>query len=272
MRIEEVNLETIQLLGVPILRTIAFGTVGIIVGLLMSTQRTQRKKLIKANILLGKHAETLEELAISRERNRLARELHDTLAHTLSGQILSLEALRLSTPSENYELKNELAKLIDNSRFGLTETRRALKDLRSKQLEDLGLKASLEYMIIDAASRANCQTDLSFSDQIPSIPGAVEQCIFRIAQEGLENIVRHAGASHIKMSLKYSGKKLHFNLEDDGAGFNTRKKAGEEKHGIQGMRERVSKNGGIFKISSNKDKGTQIRAEFEVPDDSRSAM
>ena len=168
--IKELNFQTIQLLGVPIQRAIAFGTVGVIVGLIMNTQRMQRRKLIQANIMLSQHANTLEELATSRERNRLARELHDTLAHTLSSQILTLEALRLSPPSDSSEMENALTRLIENSREGLLETRRALKDLRSKQLDDLGLKTSLDLLLADAASRTDCVTTIDFSDNLPPIP------------------------------------------------------------------------------------------------------
>jgi len=272
MRIEEINLETIQLLGVPILRTIAFGTVGVIVGLLMSTQRAQRRKLVQANIQLGRYADTLEELATSRERNRLARELHDTLAHTLSSQILTLEALRLSTAPENERLHSVLSDLIENSRIGLTETRRALKDLRSKQLDDLGLRTSLECLLADAASRANCEIKTDIQGDIAPIPKEIEQCIYRIATEGLENIVRHSDATAIKLSLRGDNDILRFSLEDDGIGFSPSTSGEIESHGVRGMRERAQGAGGVFSISSKNGKGTKIEVRFEVKHDPRFIM
>ncbi|MCD6356710.1 MAG: sensor histidine kinase, partial [Anaerolineaceae bacterium] len=272
MRIDEVDLEAIQLLGVPILRTIAFGMVGVIVGLLMNTQRLQRKKLTSANVILGQHALVLEELAISRERNRLARELHDTLAHYLSGQILTLEALRLSPPSDNRELQKALSKLIVNSRKGLSETRRALKDLRSKQLEDLGLKTSLELLMKDAASRANCEIIVKIENGIPPTPVEIEQCIYRIAQEGIENIIRYSEASKIELTLTYANNNLIFKLADNGVGFNPDKIDYTEKHGVRGMHERAEEVGGIFRIISSKNKGTEIIAKFEVENDPRIVM
>ena len=132
LQYQSLSMEMIQMLSVPLLRAIAFGTIGAIVGLLMDKQRSQRRKLIQANLRLSRYAETLEELATSRERNRLARELHDTLAHTLSSQILSLEALRLSPPDDLEGLDKELSDILENSRKGLAETRRALKDLRAQ--------------------------------------------------------------------------------------------------------------------------------------------
>ena len=156
MTVGKINLEAIPFIVVPILRSIALGIVGTIVSLLRTTQISQRQKLLEANIMLSQHAQTLEQLAISRERNRLARELHDTLAHTLSSQILTLEALRLSTDKDDKELNDSLDKLISNTRKGLSDTRRALKDLRAKQLEDLGLVSALKSLAADAASRTNC--------------------------------------------------------------------------------------------------------------------
>jgi signal transduction histidine kinase len=272
MRINEINLETIQLLGVPIQRTIAFGMVGVIVGLLMNTQKAQRRKLIQANIMLSKHADALEELATSRERNRLARELHDTLAHTLSSQILTLEALRLSPPADRAEMQNVLLNLIENSRNGLSETRRALKDLRSKQLDDLGLKDSLEFLTKDASSRMEISIESNIDDNLPIISKEIEQCIYRIAQEGIENIVRHANASKATLALSYTNDMLLFKISDNGDGFSLGKINNGESHGIKGMQERVEDVGGILDITSRKNRGTKIIAKFEVSDDSRIAM
>jgi signal transduction histidine kinase len=268
MRINEINLETIQLLGVPIQRTIAFGMVGVIVGLLMNTQKDQRRKLIQANVMLSKHADTLEELATSRERNRLARELHDTLAHTLSSQILTLEALRLSPPEAKDEMQTVLLTLIENSRKGLSDTRRALKDLRSKQLDDLGLKAALDALVKDASSRMEFSIEALIDDNLPGISKEIEQCIYRIAQEGIENIVRHANASRAALTLSYSKNILMLEIRDNGEGFSLGVINDGDNHGIKGMQERVEDVGGILNISSRKKRGTRIIAKIEVADDS----
>ncbi len=270
--IKELNFQTIQLLGVPIQRAIAFGTVGVIVGLIMNTQRLQRRKLIQANIMLSQHANTLEELATSRERNRLARELHDTLAHSLSSQILTLEALRLSPPSDSSEMENALTQLINNSRAGLLETRRALRDLRSKQLDDLGLRASLDLLLADAASRTDCVTSIDFSENIPPISSDVEQRLYRVAQEAIGNIIHHASATQINLSLTNEGGFLKLVISDNGVGFNPGDVLDIERQGIKGMRERIEEVGGKFNVSSHPEGGTLIIAELEVPDDTRLSM
>jgi signal transduction histidine kinase len=272
MRINEINSATIQLLGVPLQRSMAFGMVGVIVGLLMNTQKAQQRKLIQANIMLSKHAETLEELATSKERNRLARELHDTLAHTLSSQILTLEALRLSPPADKTEMQTVLMNLIDNSRKGLSETRRALKDLRSKQLDDLGLKNSLDFLLTDASSRTEIKIESKVDDYFPTISKEIEQCIYRIAQEGIENIIRHANATKAVMTLSYMKNELLFEISDNGDGFSLGRINKGESHGIKGMQERVEEVGGILDINSRKKRGTRIIAKFEVADDSRIVM
>lgn len=272
LQFSSLSLEMIQMLSVPILRAIAFGTIGAIVGVLMDTQRSQRGKLIRANIQLSKYAETLEELATSRERNRLARELHDTLAHTISSQILSMEALRLSPPDNSKEMDKALGELIENSRIGLAETRRALKDLRAKQLEDLGLRQSLLAIIENASSRAHLETDLDIQENLPDFPYEIEHSIYRVAQEGVENIIRHASATKVKITLKQDNDKIRFVLSDNGKGFNINMIDDEENHGIIGMRERINNCGGQFKVASNPENGTRITVEFEVENDSHIAL
>jgi len=133
------HLDLYTILGVIFIRTISLMAVGFMVVQLMDTQREQRQKLTEANIKLSLYTNTLEELAVSRERNRLARELHDTLAHTLSGLAVQLEAINTILPPPETEVKVMLEHALHTTRSGLTETRRALRALRAAQLEDYGL-------------------------------------------------------------------------------------------------------------------------------------
>ena len=251
-------------IGVPILRSIALGMVGTIVSQLIKTQRTQRRRLMEANVILSEHAYTLEQLAVSRERNRLARDLHDTLAHTLSSQVLTLEALKLSVDPKDKELNHSLNQLIDNSRRGLDETRRALNDLRARHLEDLGLVSALKNMLQEAASRGNCAASYSISDTLPLISAKQEQVIYRIAQEALENIIRHANAKNILLSLQYEKSTLILKISDDGSGFNREMIESKNRLGIKGMRERVADAGGIFNLETKPQHGTTVQVRFGV--------
>jgi signal transduction histidine kinase len=264
--IDEVNLDTIPILGVPFIRSLAFGTVGHIVIMLMDTQRNQRKELINANLQLAQHAKTLEQLATSRERNRLARELHDTLAHTLSGQIVTLEALKLDINHEDIQMTDTINQLLDSARTGLAETRRALKDLRSKQLEDLGLSIALTNLIFDAAARSNAEPVISIQKDIKPISHDLEQCIFRISQEALENIVRHANATKIDLKIFENNHRLWLTISDNGKGFYPQTTI-ENNLGLKGMKERAQEHEGNFSVSSSPFQGTSIQVDFEVSHD-----
>ena len=263
----KIDFETLPILGLPLIRAFAFGTVGQIVTHLTQTQQAQSKALIKANYQLSRHAETLEQLAVSRERNRLARELHDTLAHTLSGQAVNLEAIKLMLPAEQTETLGMLERALENTRNGLRETRRALKDLRSQPLEDLGLGIAIRNLAQDAASRAAFDLALDIADTLPALLPDVEQCVFRIAQESLENIVRHAKAGRVSLRLGMQGRRLHLEISDDGIGADLESISLEDKLGLQGMKERAMEIQGLFEAASQPGQGMSIHFSVEAPDD-----
>jgi signal transduction histidine kinase len=262
-KVIQVDFETVPILGVPLIRAFAFGTVGQIVTQLIATQRLQRKELMRANIQLGQHTETLEQLAISRERNRLARELHDTLAHTLSGLAVNLEAIKFVPGGERQEIRQMLDNALQYTRNGLTETRRALKDLRAKQLEELGLNIATRNLAADAASRAGFQLDMDIDDNLVEMTPDVEQCVYRIAQEALENIVKHAEAQKVIVHLSYDEEFLRLIVYDDGIGFDVPAITFEDKHGLKGMRERAAEAGASLDITSRPEEGTRLQLSLE---------
>lgn len=261
------NFETLLILGLPLIRAFAFGTVGQIVAHLINTQQAQSKALLKANYRLALHAETLEQLAVSRERNRLARELHDTLAHTLSGQAVNLEAIKLMIPPEQAEILGMLDQALENTRRGLHETRRALKDLRSLPLENLGLVLAICNQAKDSAARAAFDLHLDMPESLPSLPPEVEQGIFRIAQESLENIIRHANANRVSVRLGVVGDCLQMEIRDDGVGAALDELALHDKLGLHGMRERAAEIHGSLAVASQPGQGTTIRFSVQVLDD-----
>lgn len=257
--INMINIDAFLILGGPLIRAFAFGTVGMIVNRLVAVQHDQRRELILANIRLSEHTQTLERLATSRERNRLARELHDTLAHTLSGQAVNLEAIKLMIPVSQKEVHAMLEQSLLNTRAGLAETRRALKALRSQQLEDLGLDIAIKNLASDAASRGDFIVETHFDTDLPDITPDIEQSIYRIAQETLENIIRHANASHVEIALEHDLNSLLLSISDDGQGFDPHNLENSDKLGIQGMRERAAILRGELSILSGQEGGTTIR-------------
>ena len=125
------------------IRVISLALVGLMITELMSIQRAQRKELTRANLQLVQQGVVKEKLAISRERNRLARELHDTLAHTLSGLTVQLEAIQ-TVHHEKDKLGEMITTALKTSREGLVETRRAMRALRVESLDEIGLNHSLQ--------------------------------------------------------------------------------------------------------------------------------
>src|SRR5512142_1209627 len=171
----------------------------------MQRQREQRQSLVEANRQVRHYAATLEQLAVTQERNRMSRELHDTLAHTLSGLAVQLEAARSlwrSSPERSHAM---LEDALLATRSGLTESRKAIQALRASPLEDLGLTLALRTLAESAASRSGAALDLAIPATLEKLAPDVEQCLFRVAQEALENIVRHAEAQSITVRLVHEG-------------------------------------------------------------------
>jgi signal transduction histidine kinase len=256
--IDRLDIDTLSLLGVPLMRAFAFGTVGHIVQRLVETQLAQRKELLRANLQLAQHAQTLEQLATSRERIRLARELHDTLAHTLSGLAVNLEAMKTIGLPAGSELDGMLEHSLAITRTGLAETRRALKDLRAQPLEDLGLCLALRTRAHTIALRTNLEMVLDLPGDLNGLSPRTEQNLYRIAQEGLENIARHANARHASLSLRPTPEGVALSIQDDGSGFEPDSSLPPPGFGLQGMRERAEEIGAQFSIHSQPGAGTLI--------------
>ena len=245
-------------------RSFLFLLVGYIVSDLVTAQREQRRRLAEANRKLVLYAVTLEQLTVSRERNRLARELHDTLAHTLSGLAVQLEAVLTVWTEIPERAEAMLRRSLSKTRDGLTETRRALQDLRAEPLENLGLALAVRSMAENIAARYELDLALDIQEHINNLPPEVEQSYYRIAQEALDNVARHADARHLSVSLRREGQELVLQISDDGTGFPRERESGEDGFGIQGMRERARLIGGELEIESDAGEGTKIRLRSEV--------
>jgi signal transduction histidine kinase len=251
-----------SLLGIIIVQAIIFFLVGQMIVKLMSVQREQRQCLSEANERLAQYASTLEHLTISRERNRLARELHDVLAHTLSGVAVELEGsramLRLDVERANTLLNHALQAI----REGLAETRRALKELRAKPLEDLGLALAVRALAESYAGRFDLGIELNIDPDLGDYGPEIQQCVYRIAQEALNNIAEHAQARQVQIDLKQDCKHVRLIIRDDGCGFDPNLGAVDQQYGLLGMRERSAMIGGCLAVESQVGKGTQISFSY----------
>ncbi len=262
--INKLSIDAFLILGGPLIRAFSIGTVGLIVNRLVAVQYAQRKELILANVRLSEYTQTLEKLATSRERNRIARELHDTLAHTLSGQAVNLEAIKLMIPPEQVEIHNMLDQSLENTRAGLAETRRALKSLRSQRIEEVGFQLAIKDLASEAKARGEFDLKLRMPEIIPNITPDFEQSIFRIVQEALQNIIRHASAHNVEIIFEQSNQHLFLSISDDGIGFDIKEVDLTEKLGLRGIIERTELMGGDFSVLSNEEQGTIIKLSIPL--------
>jgi signal transduction histidine kinase len=245
-------------------RSMTFLVLGYVVTRLVKAQRRQRQELAQTNRQLMQHAATVEQLAISHERNRLSRELHDTLAHTLSALTVQLEAL-LTVWNPIPDKPNQmLHQMLATTRSGLDETRRALSALRAAPLEEMGLAIALRTLAEDFAMRHAWKLQMDIPPQVENVPEEVEQSFYRIAQETLENIARHANAHSIRVSLTDTHGTLTLKIADDGRGFDPNT-VSEEQLGLKGMHERADLIGASFVVKSQPGQGTTIEVSLEVP-------
>jgi signal transduction histidine kinase len=245
-------------LTLPLIQTAVFLAVGFSISFLMTRLRRQRQSLQTANVQLTHYSSTLEQLATARERSRLARELHDTLAHTLSGLAVQLETIKAYWDVDHDMAYSSLESSIGTAHSGLEETRRALKALRASPLDDLGLTGAVRTLAENAASRANLALDLSTAQGIPVLAPDVEQAIYRIAQEAVANVVAHAQAKKLTVRLDLSEAKVRLVVSDDGAGFDVDKSSKPSQFGLTGMKERAQLIGGDINILSKPGHGTTV--------------
>lgn len=242
---------------IAIIRTISFVAVGIFISSLVSRLREQSESLSEANTNLTHYASTLEQLTVSRERNRLARELHDTLAHSLTAISVSLETAKAYFDVDAKLSRDFIEKSIESTHKGADETRRALKALRSSALEDMGLGLAIQRAAESAAARFHLNLTLDLKNPMPSLSPDVEQTIYRIAQEAIENTAKHSSAKNFSVKLEDNGH-ITLTIQDDGIGFDPKSKEPTGHFGLVGMHERAELAGGKLRVESEKGKGTKI--------------
>lgn len=246
-----------------IAQIIIFPVAGFLVVRVVSGQKTERAVLAEKNVQLARYATTVERLVISHERNRLARELHDTIAHALSAVAVQLEALNKQIDSDPDGAKQTLDQSRKLIRSGLQETRRALQALRASPLEDLGLALAMSQLINSVAERGGLQITLNMPSELDGLSPEVGQGIYRITEEALNNTIRHANAQNVTVALRHDQNKLCLTITDDGLGFDPDTVSQDGHYGLVGMRERALLCNGHLDIDSALVKGTTVRLTIE---------
>jgi two-component system NarL family sensor kinase len=193
------------------------------------------------------------------ERNRLAREIHDTLAQGLTGIALHLETAEalLEGGAGVEKIQPLVQHALKMTRASLDEARRSVLDLRAAPLENRSLPEALQALTESFHTKTNTKVVFSAIGQHHPLPIQVESGLYRVAQEALTNIQKHAHARKITVQLVTTPDHIRLTISDDGRGFDPEKLA-EGRYGLVGLNERVKLLGGQFKLQSSPGQGTRV--------------
>jgi signal transduction histidine kinase len=196
--------------------------------------------------------------AVLAERNRIAREIHDNLAQDILGISVQLELVARLMPAAAETAKPHLDRARILVRNSMAEARRYVWDLRSQDLENKDLPTALN----DTARRLTRDREVQAAVQVTgtfrAVPSAIENNLLRIAQEAINNSIRHAGAQRIMIDLHFDTDALQLRVRDDGCGFDPQAQNGDGHFGLIGMRERAQEIGGELQIRSEAAAGTEV--------------
>ena len=192
------------------------------------------------------------------ERIHIAREIHDELGQQLTVMKMDLSWLNKKVFPDDEFVKQKLKSLTEMLDGTVKSVRRISSELRPSLLDDMGLIAAMEWQLNEFEQRSGIKTSLSAPGVEKQLPDSVKTGLFRIFQESLTNVARHAHAENVRVSLKHSDGKIVLSIEDDGKGFDKKKIAGKRTLGILGMKERTLMMGGEYEINSSPGKGTTV--------------
>lgn len=202
------------------------------------------------------------------ERKRIARELHDDTSGALARVLLNIEMCEDLLPEGLPEVREKMHATSRLTEQTLENVRKLIFDLRPTLLDDLGLAPAVHWYAKNNLEAAGIQVQFDVSTHLGRAAPPIETAMFRIVQEAVTNIVRHAGAHQVRLSLSREGPKWVLTVQDDGCGFDIRaaEHGGDGDHhwGLFGLRERVELLGGTFKIESRPGTGTTLEVELPV--------
>ena len=254
-------------------------TVFVIVYVLLYSRQSEARakaqqlltELESAHRQLAEYADQVEELTLANERQRMARELHDTLSQGLAGLILQLEAAQAHLNSGRSERAGGIiAQAMLQARATLADARRAIGDLRQAGGEpDLETEVRRECERFSGATGIPCQLQLNLPGPLPA---GLTEAARRVVAEGLTNVARHARAASCQVSLRQAGGELVVRVADDGAGFDPAAEKPGGHYGLLGMRERARLAGGTLSVTSQPGAGTAIELRLPLPPDARGAL
>src|SRR4051812_44565 len=194
------------------------------------------------------------------ERLRVARGLHDEVGQVLTGVLLQLDSLGRA---DEHARAEEIEETKDSVRQALEEVRRIARELRPEMLEHLGLVSALTELSRKFADQSGVRVQRRFVDDLPPLSAEAEIAVYRVAQESLTNIARHASASHVEIALEPGVDSVILRVADDGRGLPEARATSNGHAGLRGMRERALLVGGALAIKRSSEGGVEVR--LEVP-------
>jgi signal transduction histidine kinase len=229
----------------------------------------RRRAAARLEQLLEARTRDLSELSAhlqnfaEQERSAVAHNLHDELGGLLTAAKMDLSWLqsRIDQPPHARRMV-QMAEALDAA---MDVKRRVVEQLRPSLLDHFGLATALRAHAESACAQVNLQLEAAVDDDVPTVPRHIAIALFRLVQEGLANIIRHADARHVRLELGCDARNYILKLSDDGRGFNMEGAAFRWSHGLTGMRQRIQSLHGQFSLRSNPGRGTQI--EVAVPRD-----
>ena len=195
------------------------------------------------------------------ERLRVARELHDEVGQALTAVLLDLARTERQTPDP---LKGQLREIQESVRASLDDARRIALELRPEALDDLGLAAALIVLADRFVERAAVEIERRVERSLPALSYEQELVVYRVAQEALTNVVRHAGARLVELSLECVDGRLELRVRDDGRGLQGTDAAGA---GIRGMRERALLVRAEFRVGQRSEGGVEVALDMPIDEE-----
>jgi signal transduction histidine kinase len=225
-----------------------------------TSAQAERERAEQANAQLREHALQVEDMTVLRERNRIAREVHDTIAHAFTGMIMQLEAVKLLLEIDLVQAATKLERVQDKARDSLDEVRRSVHALRPLQLEERTRDGALGRLVEEFRVTTGVQVEMVVLGTPFDLPYTYELCLYRAIQEGLANALRHGRASRVTVHIAYTTEHVTLAIADDGQGITGESSSGL---GLLGIRERAALLGGL--MTTDPAMGGGFRLEVLLP-------
>jgi signal transduction histidine kinase len=200
--------------------------------------------------------------SIEEERKRISRELHDELGQSLTSLRMELAALADRSQGDQGPLSEKSGSMLELLNRTIASVKRICTELRPSVMDDLGLSAAIEWLAEDFQERTDIQVEVQTDPPDIFADEAVSIAIFRITQEALTNVARHAGARQVKISLEWEESELILRVHDNGRGIQQEELDKSGSFGLLGIQERVSILGGRLSIQGDPETGTQLHVRL----------